>query len=79
VQKRADGEAIDITRAGVTIRLTEARVHELQNGAVRYNRVWKLDPATSTVRLIVRDMRTGRYGTVDLPVKSIPAAIAARP
>jgi hypothetical protein len=33
-----------------------------------------LKPGASTVRLIVRDRVTGRYGTLDVPVTDIPYA-----
>jgi hypothetical protein len=33
---------------------------------------WELTPDASTVRLIVRDRLTGRYGTLDVPVTDIP-------
>ena len=39
---------------------------------VEFQHAWQIDPAASTIRLIVRDRFTGRYGTVDLPVKQIP-------
>lgn len=39
---------------------------------VEFQQSWQIDPAASTIRLLVRDRFTGRYGTVDLPVKQIP-------
>lgn len=36
---------------------------------VPYSRRWTLRPDTTGVRIIVRDRFTGRYGTLDIPVK----------
>jgi hypothetical protein len=48
---------------------------ESNNGAalVRGRHMWDLLPGAATIRLIVRDRFTGRFGTLDLPVKDIPA------
>ncbi len=35
---------------------------------------WELKPGAATIRLIVRDRLTNRYGTLDVPVKDIPHA-----
>ena len=35
---------------------------------VLYTRRWTPAPATTTVRVIVRDHRTARYGSLDIPV-----------
>jgi hypothetical protein len=40
---------------------------------LRYTDRWKLRPATTMIRVIVRDRSSGRYGTLDVPVKQIPA------
>ncbi len=42
---------------------------------VSFRHMWELVPEASTIRLIVRDRFTGRYGTLDLPVKSIPGIV----
>jgi VWFA-related protein len=40
-------------------------------GLVRFTQDWKIDATTTAVRLIVRDRSTGRYGTLDVPIKSL--------
>jgi VWFA-related protein len=40
---------------------------------VRYRDRWTLEPDTTSVRLIVRDRATGRYGTLDLPLARVAA------
>ncbi|RPI20078.1 MAG: VWA domain-containing protein [Acidobacteriales bacterium] len=42
-------------------------------GSVRYRKSWKVNPAASTIRLIVRDRLTGRFGTLEVAVRNIPA------
>ncbi len=37
---------------------------------LRYRQRLKLSPETSTMRIIVRDRYTGRYGTLDVPLKN---------
>lgn len=56
----------------------EERTLSLADGAdtsgnvVRYVDRWKLRPGASTIRLIVRDRVTSRYGTLDVPVEQLP-------
>lgn len=45
-----------------------------QMGVTNILHTWELTPGASTVRLIVRDRLTNRYGTLDIPVKEIPGA-----
>ncbi len=57
----------------------EERTVTLPEGAdksgnvVRYRERWQLRPGTSTIRLIVRDRVTSRYGTLDVPVSRLAA------
>jgi hypothetical protein len=45
---------------------------EWGGNVVRYMDRWKLRPGASTIRLIVRDSLTSRYGTLDIPVNRLP-------
>ncbi len=38
---------------------------------IRMHQSWTLNPGTSTVRLIVRDRFTGRYGVLDMPLENL--------
>ena len=42
---------------------------EVHGGIVPMTTTWPINPATTAVRVIVRDRYTGKYGTLDLPVK----------
>ena len=44
-----------------------------QQEGLRYSRQWKPGPDAVSVRIIVRDMTTGKYGTLDVPFKNLPA------
>jgi hypothetical protein len=43
-------------------------------GVVHVSHSWRLTPGATTVRLIVLDRLSGRYGTLDVPVRDIPHA-----
>ena len=45
---------------------------DYNGGSVQHAHNWKLDPEAAAIRVILRDKLTGRYGTLDLPVKDIP-------
>jgi len=57
----------------------EERTLTLPEGAdksgnvVRYRDRWQMRPGTSTIRLIVRDRVTSRYGTLDVPIGRLTA------
>ena len=66
VEMRPD-DTYNIQRRNATLRYTETN-----GGSVQHAHSWKLDPQTRAIRIILRDKLTGRYGTVDLPIKEIP-------
>jgi hypothetical protein len=45
-----------------------------QQEGLRYSRQLKPAPDAVSVRIIVGDMTTGRYGRLDVPLKKLPAA-----
>jgi hypothetical protein len=49
-------------------RATLGRVNAEPGAVAPYARRWTLRPETTSVRVIVRDRLTGRYGTLDIPV-----------
>ena len=40
-----------------------------QQEGLRYSRQWTPAPDAVSVRIIVRDMTTGKHGTLDVPLK----------
>lgn len=54
------------------------RTETLKPSDMRYIRAWAPAPGISTVRVFVRDRATGRFGTLDVPVKRVPEQPAPR-
>jgi VWFA-related protein len=54
-----------------TAALTIPMNAETAGTVVRYRDRWTLEPDTTSVRLVVRDRATGRYGTLDLPLAHV--------
>jgi hypothetical protein len=75
-EKTATGE-FSLKRNTATINVSADRADQLTRGLVSHSQVWKVTPGALTFRLMVRDSLTGRYGTLDLPVKNIPRRAAA--
>jgi hypothetical protein len=76
-EKTSAGE-FNLKRSITGVNVPISNENQIMGGAVRHAFRSKLTPGTATIRLIVRDRFTGRYGTLDLPVKEIPAG-SARP
>jgi hypothetical protein len=78
--EQTDTGSTNMQHVKATIKLPENRVKESKSAGIRYSNPSPLKAGATAVRLIVRDLNTGRYGTMDLPVKDIPiqAAAAAR-
>jgi VWFA-related protein len=70
-EKSADGK-FRIRKENSSIRFPDARAAEAATSLARYTQNWQIGPDTSTIRLIARDRFTGRYGTLDVPVNSVP-------
>jgi VWFA-related protein len=66
----------NLRRSATGVTFPASNENQVKSGAVRYALRATLKPATATIRLIVRDRFTGRYGTLDLPVNQIPAGAA---
>jgi hypothetical protein len=45
-----------------------------QREGLLYARRWKPAPDAESLRVAVRDMLTGQYGTLDVPLKKLPPA-----
>jgi hypothetical protein len=57
-----------------TVRVTAQSWDTAQEEGLRYTRRWKPAPGALSLRIVVRDMITGRYGTLDIPLnKLVPA------
>jgi len=55
-----------------SVRLEAAKWAAAARGGLAWGREWKPLEEAVMARVIVRDMTTGRYGTLDVPLKKIP-------
>lgn len=67
--RTATGEAVDQNGRTVEAHLSPESVGKLRNGGTKYNGVLELPPGEYTVRFVVRDVLSGRIGTVSAPLK----------
>jgi VWFA-related protein len=69
--ERTTREWTRVRRDGATITIKENPQQAVKASLVRFQKMWEIDPDTTQVRLIVRDRMTGRFGTLDMPLKEI--------
>ncbi len=67
--RRPDGSSHETT-ISASIRIPERDLPQALVQGLRYGHKWSPDDATMT-RVVVRDRNSGKYGTVDLPVRRI--------
>jgi hypothetical protein len=71
--RAADGSA-RLTTEGATVKIAADRLEAAQREGLRYTRRWKPAPDAVSLRVVVRDVVTGQYGTLDVPLnKLVPA------
>jgi hypothetical protein len=85
-QREAEAEVAIVEKTpagGVHIRKEPAKfalpavpAGETEDLLLAYTQAWTATPGTSTIRLIVRDKFTGRYGMLDVPVSKVPLTAA---
>jgi hypothetical protein len=57
-----------------TIEIPTQKWEGVQQEGLRDSRQWKPAPDAVSVRILVRDMTTGTYGTLDVSLRKLPAA-----
>jgi VWFA-related protein len=68
--ERASDGRTRLSSDAPTVTIPAQAWEKAQEDGVRYTRLWKPASDAISLRVIVRDMLTGRYGTVDVPLKS---------
>jgi VWFA-related protein len=63
-----------LTTEAPTVKIPVARWEAAQQEGLRYARRWKPAPDAVSLRVVVRDMITGQYGTLDVPLKKLAPA-----
>ncbi|WP_321475786.1 VWA domain-containing protein [uncultured Paludibaculum sp.] len=75
-EKAPTGEVVVHTEEG-SVAMPGGDRRRVGPESARYQRVWKLSGGAQTIRVIIRDKLTGKYGVVDIPVTGIPNLAAA--
>jgi VWFA-related protein len=68
--RTADGSSHDTTLQG-SIRLAESEMPKALSQGVHYARQWKPESDVVQTRVVIRDKQSGKFGTLDLPVRKI--------
>ena len=68
--ERGPNGSTRLTTDAATVKVPLTRWEATQKEGLRYTRRWKPAPDAVSVRVVVRDMITGQYGTLDVPIKT---------
>ena len=71
---RAPDGSARLTTDSATVKVATPRWEAAQQEGLRYARRWKGTPDAVSLRVVVRDVITGQYGTLDVPLKKLPPA-----
>ena len=63
------------TRNNFTAIIPVAKWEETRHESVTYSRKWKPEPDVTGVRIVVHDVQSGQYGTLDISLKDLPAKL----
>ena len=72
--ERAANGTTHLTTDTPAVNVPAERWAALQDEGLRTTRRFKPNPDVVSLRIVVRDMITGRYGTLDVPLKKVAAA-----
>ncbi|MCU1237449.1 MAG: hypothetical protein JWP63_5416 [Candidatus Solibacter sp.] len=64
--------SVRTNRNALTASIPAARFEEGRKAGIKYQRQWKPAPESTTLRLIVHDVRSGKYGSLDVPLDKLP-------
>jgi hypothetical protein len=72
--ERAANGSTRLTTEAPTVKIAVQRWEAAQQEGLRYARRWKPAPDAVSLRVVVRDVITGQYGTLDVPLKKLAPA-----
>jgi VWFA-related protein len=72
--ERAANGSTRLTTDAPTVKIAAERWEAAEREGFRYVRRWKPGPDSVSLRVVVRDMITGRYGSLDVPLKKLAPA-----
>lgn len=67
------------SRYGMTSSVPMARWQAARQGETRYNGTWKPGADATGLRVIVHDVNSGRYGSIDVPLSRVSREVPASP
>jgi hypothetical protein len=70
-ERAADGAA-KMTRFAITTKIAAGKWNEARQQGVRYERQWKPASSTTALRVIVHDIHSGQYGTLEVALDKLP-------
>lgn len=71
IAERAPQGLLGIRHELGSFALKEGQANDLTGVTVRFPKQWVVDARTTLIRLVIRDRHTGRFGTLDVPVKAL--------
>jgi hypothetical protein len=71
---RAPNGSTRLTTDALTVTIATERWEAAQREGLGYTRRWKPAPDAISLRVVVRDMITGQYGTLDVPLNQLAPA-----
>jgi hypothetical protein len=63
-----------LTTDSPAVKISAQRWETVQREGLNYTRRWKPASDAVSLRIVVREMITGQYGTLDVPLKKLPPA-----
>jgi hypothetical protein len=60
------------SRSELTRTVPAAQWEAARQQPTRYELTWKPAPEATTLRIIVQDVHSGRYGSLDVPLNQVP-------
>jgi hypothetical protein len=78
VERTADGQ-VRPRFTPLSASVPAAEWEALRARGISLRRQWKPGPDVTTVRVVVRDTRTGQYGSLDVPMRGLPSAASLPP
>jgi VWFA-related protein len=72
VAERAPDGSAHTTHTAATASVPAAKWEDARKLGIFFERQWKPEAAATSLRLILRDLRSGQYGSVDVPLNNLP-------
>jgi VWFA-related protein len=71
IQRQPSGENLTHKNSAFSLQLTHGQFEEAVGHGLSLTSVLKLDKSAATVRVLLRDINSGKVGTVDVPVNAL--------